>query len=370
MAVRCTRQCSFRHDPFPLENPMLESLVAAIEPVSAELAAKVQTQLDQKTKPRGSLGRLEKLACHYCAARGQLSAAPPKKAIVVMAADHGIAAEGTSAFPQAVTAQMVLNFAASGAAINVLAQQVAAELVVVDMGVATDVQAPAVLNRRIAPGTANMTQGPAMTTEQALTAMEHGVRIAEALAARDVTLIGLGEMGIGNTASASALTAVLTRHAVSEVTGRGTGVDDQGLRRKITAIERAIAVNQPDATDPLTTLAALGGFEIAGLCGLTLGAAARRIPVVIDGFITLAAALVAVRLAPATRGYLIASHRSVEPGYVHAAQALDLDPLLDLQMRLGEGTGAALAMGLVDSALAILREMATFESAQVSNSGA
>jgi nicotinate-nucleotide--dimethylbenzimidazole phosphoribosyltransferase len=349
---------------------LLDSLTASIAPVSVTLAAQVQAQLDQKTKPRGSLGRLEKLACQYCAARGELAATAPKKVIVVMAADHGIAAEGVSAFPQAVTAQMVQNFAASGAAINALAKLAGAELIVVDMGMLTPVQAAGVRDGRIASGTANMTKGPAMTRQQALAAIAYGAKLADELANRGVTLIGLGEMGIGNTASASALTAVLTRREVSTLTGRGTGVDDEGLARKIRCIERALAANASDPGDVLGTLAAVGGFEIAGLCGLTLGAAARRIPVVVDGFITIAAALVAVRLAPATRGYLIGSHRSVEPGYQYAAQAIDLAPLLDLQMRLGEGTGAALAMGLVDAALAILREMATFASAQVSDSGA
>lgn len=349
----------------------LTDLIASIEPVGEAVGAATQTLLDQKTKPRRSLGRLESLACQYAAARGETQPLMPRKAIVVMAADHGVAAEGVSAYPQEVTAQMVLNFASGGAAINVLARQVNAELVVIDMGVLTPVDAKLMLRvARVAAGTANMTQGPAMSVEQALTAIGEGVSMANRLADRGVTLIGLGEMGIGNTTAASALVSVLTGKSPREVTGRGTGIDDAGLSHKVAVIERAIAKNKPLLNTPLEVLAALGGFEIAGLVGVVLGAAARRIPVVIDGFITVAAALVAERLAPVVRGYLIASHRSVEPGHVHATNALGVEPLFDLQMRLGEGTGAALAMNMIDASIAILREMATFESAHVADSGA
>lgn len=349
---------------------MLEALLARIAPAPSALAADVQTLLDQKTKPRGSLGRLERLACEYCVARHAVDRSEPNKAIVVMAGDHGVAAEGVSAYPQEVTAQMVLNFAAGGAAINALAKQAGAMLLVVDMGVAHEVDATAVRKVRIGPGTASMTRGPAMTREQTLNAIQAGAMLADELAAGGVTVVGLGEMGIGNTTSASALTAAFTRRPVAEVTGRGTGVDDDGLSRKVAAIETALSVNQPNAEDPVGVLAALGGFEIAGLTGLALGAAANRMAVVVDGFITLAAALTAVRIAPEVRSSLIGSHRSVEPGYRHAAQALALDPLFDLEMRLGEGSGGALAMGLIDGAVAVLREMATFGEANVSDSGA
>jgi len=349
----------------------LQELIASIEPVAQDTAAQTQALLDNKTKPRRSLGRLESLACQYATARGETQPAMPRKAIVVMAADHGVAAEGVSAYPQEVTAQMVLNFVSGGAAISVLSRQVNAELVVVDMGVAQPVEAKLLVRSvRIGAGTANMTQGPAMSVEDALRAIDAGVALAGKLADRGVTLIGLGEMGIGNTTSASALVSVFTGKAPSEVTGRGTGIDDAGLAHKIGVVERAIDVNKPSAASPLETLAALGGFEIAGLVGLILGAASRRVPVLIDGFITVASALVAARLAPAVHGYLIASHRSVEPGHVHAMCALGVEPLFDLQMRLGEGTGAALAMSMVDASIALLREMATFESAQVADTGA
>lgn len=351
--------------------PTLSERIASIEKVTDVIGERTQALLDNKTKPRRSLGRLESLACRYAAARGEAQPAMPRKAIVVMVADHGVAAEGTSAYPQAVTAQMVLNFAAGGAAINVLSRLANAELALVDMGVITPTDAKlSVRNGRIAAGTANMTQGAAMTHEQALAAIDYGANLAHELADRGVTLIGLGEMGIGNTTSASAIVSVLTGLSPRDVTGRGTGIDDAGLAHKIEVIERAIVRNKPASNAPLEVLASLGGFEIAGLVGVVLGAASRRVPIVIDGFITMAAALIAARLAPAAQGYLIASHRSVEPGHVHATNALGVEPLFDLQMRLGEGSGAALAMGLVDASIAILREMATFESAQVADSGA
>lgn len=349
----------------------LSDLIASIAPVDPSIGAATQALLDNKTKPRRSLGRLESLACQYAAARGESQPAMPRKAVVVMAADHGVAAEGVSAYPQEVTAQMVLNFASGGAAVSVLSRQVNAELVVVDMGVVSPIEAKlTVRNVRIGAGTANMTQGPAMSVDDAVRAIEVGATLANKLADRGITLIGMGEMGIGNTTAASALVSVFTGKAPAEVTGRGTGIDEAGLANKIKVVERAIEKNKPSASSPLETLAAVGGFEIAGLVGLVIGAASRRVPVLIDGFITVAAALVAVRLAPAVQGYLIASHRSVEPGHVHATRALGVEPLFDLEMRLGEGTGAALAMSMVDASIAVLREMATFESAHVADSGA
>jgi nicotinate-nucleotide--dimethylbenzimidazole phosphoribosyltransferase len=284
-----------------------------------------------------------------------------------MAADHGVADEGVSAYPAEVTGQMLLNFARGGAAINVLCRQVGARLVVVDMGTRAAVDAPGVLDRRIGPGTRNFTAGPAMTRAQATAALEAGIAVAGELAGDGVDLIGLGDMGIGNTTAASALTCAFTGLDPQEVTGRGTGVDDAGWARKVAAIRRALAVNAPG--DPLDTAANLGGFEILGLAGVVLGAAAARLPVVVDGFITAAAALVAARLAPAAAGYLIASHRSVEVGHRALLAALGTKPLLDLELRLGEGSGAALAMPLVESAVRILHEMATFGSAGVSDSG-
>jgi nicotinate-nucleotide--dimethylbenzimidazole phosphoribosyltransferase len=266
---------------------------------------------------------------------------------------------------------MLLNFARGGAAINVLARWAAARVVVVDMGVKEPLPpTPSVRTHRLAPGTNNFTRGPAMTREQVVTALERGIDIAEELVLEGITLLGIGDMGIGNTTAASALTALFTGACPEEVTGRGTGIDDAGWRRKVAAIRRGLCTNRPDAGDPLESLAKLGGFEIAGLAGVVLGGAAHQVPVVLDGFISTVSALVAVRLAPRAQGHLVASHQSVEIGHRRVLEALGVKPLLDLEMRLGEGTGAALAMGLVDAATRLVREMATFEAAGVSDSGA
>jgi nicotinate-nucleotide--dimethylbenzimidazole phosphoribosyltransferase len=347
---------------------LFDDTLPRIRPVDLDVATATQALLDQKTKPPRSLGKLEDLACRIAAARGTPRPALAGKAVVVMAADHGVAAEGVSAFPQEVTRQMVLNFAAGGAGINVLARQAGARVVVVDMGVREPLPASAgILARRIGPGTGNFAVEPAMTRAQAVAAIEAGISVAHSLADDSVGLLGIGEMGIGNTTAASALTAVFTGRDPAEVTGRGTGVEDAALARKVEVVRRALALHRPDPADALDALSKVGGFEIAGLCGVVLGAAARRIPVVADGFISSAAALAAVRLAPQAAGYLVASHRSVEPGHAAVLSALGLKPLLDLDLRLGEGTGAALAMHLVDASLRILLEMATFASAGVSD---
>jgi nicotinate-nucleotide--dimethylbenzimidazole phosphoribosyltransferase len=350
---------------------LLHATLSAVVPADARVAEATQHLLDAKTKPRRSLGRLEDLACRVAAFRGSPDVAPGAKAIVVMGADHGVAAEGVSAYPQAVTRQMLLNFAAGGAAINVLARHVGARVVVVDMGVCEPLPPhPAIRVERIGPGTANLARGPAMSRVQAVAAIEVGIRIAHELADGGATLLGLGEMGIANTTSASALAAVLTGSEPAEVTGRGTGIDEAGLARKVEVIRRALARGGFDPADPLDVLAHLGGFEIAGLVGVALGSASRRVPVVVDGFIASAAALTAVRLCAPARDALIAAHRSVEIGHARILDALGLAPILDLDLRLGEGTGAALAMGVIDAALAILGEMATFGAAGVADSGA
>ena len=328
--------------------------------------AAVARRLDAKTKPPRSLGRLEDLACAVAAIQGTDRPDVRKKAVVVMAADHGVAAAGVSAYPPEVTGQMVLNFAAGGAAICVLARQAGAEVVVVDMGCRAPVGHPGVLDRRIGPGTRDFTRGPAMSREEALRALEAGAAVAADLARRGVRLIGLGEMGIGNTTAASAMACAFLGAPAEAVTGRGTGVDDAGYARKLRAIERALEVNRPDPRDALDVLSKVGGFEIAGLAGVALGAAARRIPVLVDGLISTAAAFAAARLNPAPAACLLPSHGSVEIGHRKLLEALGTRPLLDLDLRLGEGTGAALAMTLVESAVRILDEMATFESAGVS----
>ncbi len=346
---------------------LLEETCAAIAAPDERIRAAVAKRLDGKTKPRRSLGRLEDLACVVAAIQGTATPDVRRKAIVVMAADHGVAAAGVSAFPQEVTGQMVLNFAAGGAAICVLARQAGADVVIVDMGCRVALKShPAVLSRRIGPGTRDFTQGPAMSHEDAWKALEAGIGVATDLAAKGVRIIGLGDMGIGNTTSASAMTAAFLGRSPEEVTGRGTGVDDAGYRRKIDAIRKALEVNRPDPADGLDVLAKLGGFEIVGLAGVTLGAAARKIPVVMDGLIATAAALAAVRISPAVRGYLLPSHGSVEIGHRLLLEALGTRSLLDLEMRLGEGTGAALALHLVEASIRILDEMATFSSAGVS----
>jgi nicotinate-nucleotide--dimethylbenzimidazole phosphoribosyltransferase len=353
----------------------LEDLRARIAPIDRSIVSRTQHKLDAKTKPRRSLGRLEDLACQYAAIAGNDAPALPKKAVVVMGADHGVARRGVSAYPQEVTAQMLLNFAGGGAAINVLARHADAKVLVVDMGVAVPVSAPNIIDARIDAGTNDFTAGPAMTREQAERALRTGIDLAERLHREGVNVIGLGEMGIGNTTSASALTAVLTQSAVEEVTGFGTGIDEATRARKIQLIRDALTRHallgrQSSQTSVIDVLAALGGFEIAGLAGVVLGAAAHRMAVVLDGFIASVAALVAVRLVPAAREYLLPSHRSVEAGHGLVLRALEVLPVLELDMRLGEGTGAALSMTLLDASLRILAEMATFEAASVTDTGA
>lgn len=319
------------------------------------------------TKPTGSLGRLEELTIKLAGITAQPQPVIKNKVIVVMAGDHGVATEGVSAYPAEVTAQMLLNFLNGGAAINVIARQVGARVVVVDMGVAADLPAhPALLQRKVAYGTANIAHGPAMTNAQMLQAVATGIEIAEMQATLGADLIGTGDMGIGNTTPSSAIVAAFTNRAVVDVTGRGTGVDDEGLARKIAVIETALAVNQPDPTLASDVLVKVGGFEIAGLVGLIFGAAARRIPLVIDGFISSAAALVATEWHPLVRDYLIAAHNSVEIGHRLMLERMELNPLLNLNLRLGEGTGAALAMSVVEAAARTLNEMATFGEAGVS----
>lgn len=326
-----------------------------------------RTRQNQLTKPQGSLGRLEALSLQLAGITGQALPRVEHKAVVVLVGDHGIAAEGVSAYPSEVTAQMVLNFLRGGAAINVLARQAGARVVVVDVGVAADLpEHPHLLQRKIARSTANFAHGPAMTRQQAARAVEVGIEIVAGEVARGLDLVATGEMGIGNTTPASAITAIYTGLPVERVTGRGTGVDDAGLARKVEIIKQALARHRPDPADPLGVLAAVGGFEIGAIAGVCLGAAAHRVPVVVDGFISATGALIAAALCPVANAYFIASHLSVERGHAPLWQTLDLHPLLDMDLRLGEGTGAVLAFHLVEAACRILTEMATFASADVS----
>jgi nicotinate-nucleotide--dimethylbenzimidazole phosphoribosyltransferase len=326
-----------------------------------------QRRLNELTKPPRSLGRLEDLARDLCLMTGECPPAVGEAVIFTLAGDHGVVTEGVSAYPQMVTYQMVENFLNGGAAVNVLARHVGARVVVADIGIAgAPLDRPGLQQRRVAPGTANLARGPALTQDQVVAAIEVGAALVEEERARGLDLIGTGEMGIGNTTAASAVTAAITGLAAEAVTGRGTGVDDATWRRKVEVVTRGLAVNRPDGADGLDVLAKVGGLEIAGLAGVVLAGAAHRIPIILDGFIAGAAALAAVTLQPEARHYLIAAHRSVEPGHGAILTALGLTPYLDLGMRLGEGTGAALGIGLARAAVAILAEMATFKSAGVS----
>jgi nicotinate-nucleotide--dimethylbenzimidazole phosphoribosyltransferase len=337
-----------------------------VDDVDHGLMQQAQDRLNQLTKPLGSLGRLESLAQQIVGITRDAAPRLSQKVIITMAADHGVAQEGVSAYPQAVTQQMVANFLRGGAGINVLARHVGARVVVVDMGVAAELSShPDLVVRKIGYGTHNMAQGPAMTSEQAVAAIQAGRDLIEQEITRGVDIIGTGDMGIGNTTASSAIAAAMTGAPVEHVTGRGTGIDEATHARKIDVIQRALAVNHPDPSDPLDVLAKVGGFEIAGLVGVILGGARARRPVVVDGFISGVAALIAVGLSPRVKAYLIASHRSQEPGHQVVLEQLGLHPLLDLNLRLGEGTGAALAMSLAEAACKVLTEMATFEEAGV-----
>ncbi len=349
---------------------LLETTVAQIPSLDTRLVAQAQQHLDRLTKPRGSLGRLEELAWRYVCITGQVPPKLGRKTVVVFAADHGVTAEGVSAYPQEVTAQMVRNFLYGGAAINVLARQVGAEVRVVDIGVATGLPAlPGLLHRKVRAGTANIACGPAMQRQEARQCVEIGIALAAQCYHEGVSLVATGDMGIGNTTPSSALVAVFTGAAVAEVTGYGTGIDAATWQRKVAVIEQALRVNAPRADDPLGALAAVGGLEIGGIAGLILGCARYRLPVLIDGLIATAGALVAAALQPRVKDFLIAAHTSVEVGQQVAWRFLGQQPLLDLQLRLGEGTGAVLAMPLVEAAVRVYNEMATFDEAGVSDRG-
>ncbi|OGB88287.1 nicotinate-nucleotide--dimethylbenzimidazole phosphoribosyltransferase [candidate division WOR-1 bacterium RIFCSPLOWO2_02_FULL_46_20] len=345
----------------------LEAIMEKIKPIRIELAEPTQKRLDNLTKPRGSLGRLEELAKQIVCITGREEPKIKHKIIITMAGDHGVVEEGVSAYPQEVTPQMVYNFLRGGAGINVLARHVGARVVVVDMGVAGDLDPqPELINKKVAYGTKNMVTGPAMTREQAIQSIEAGIEVVEEELKNGVDIIGTGDMGIGNTTPSSAIVAAITGADVAKVTGRGTGIDDENLKKKIKAIEKALEVNKPKAEDGIDVLAKVGGFEIGGMAGVMLASAANRIPVFIDGFISGAAALVAVKLEPKVKDYLIASHCSVEAGHIITLEWMGLKPLLDFNLRLGEGTGAALGISIAEAGIRILTEMATFGDAGVS----
>jgi nicotinate-nucleotide--dimethylbenzimidazole phosphoribosyltransferase len=339
-----------------------------VPPVNSATQNAARTRQEQLTKPAGSLGQLEDLSVQLAAISGQLKTPLARKAVIVMAGDHGIAHEGVSAYPAEVTPQMVLNFLHGGAAINVLARQASARVIVVDVGVNANFDpVPGLRRRKVARGTQNMAQGPALTRAQTEEAIAVGLNIVEEEFAEGLDVIATGDMGIGNTTPSAAICAVMTGLPAAQVTGRGTGVDDAGWQHKVSLIERALEVNQPDRSDPLDVLSKVGGLEIAGLTGVIIGGAAHRLPVVIDGFISGAAALIAAALVPEVKPYLIAAHQSVEIGHRAMLEHLGLHPLLNLNLRLGEGTGAALAFHLLEAAVRILNDMATFGDAGVSH---
>ena len=343
----------------------LQAVLDKIQPVSEEALASVQSRIDRQAKPPGSLGRLEELSRRYVAISGREDIRA--KRIYTFAGDHGVAVEGVSAFPAEVTPQMVYNFIDGGAAVNALANHAGAEVRVVDMGVNHDFKGlEGLIDRKIAMGTNNIATGPAMSRAQALAALQAGVELAAQAKADGIDLLGTGDMGIANTTASSAIVATFTGLTPVQVTHRGTGIDDAALGQKIRVISRALEVNQPDPSDPIDVLAKVGGFEIAGIAGLVLGCAAEGLPVVVDGFISTAGALIASELHPHVRDYIFAAHQSVEIGHRHMLQRIGQQPLLDLNLRLGEGTGGALAMTLIEAGLRVLREVLTFDDAGVS----
>ena len=347
---------------------MIDDLLPRIVPVDRSLEGKINAHLDDLTKPSGSLGRLEDMARQYCMIVRSAAPRLGHKVIFTFAADHGVVDEGVSAWPREVTRQMVLNMLAGGAAINVLARHCGAEVRLVDIGVDHDFGAlPELIHRKVRRGTSNIRRGPAMSMQEAEDAVQVGVDLARDAASGGATLLGIGEMGIGNTTPSSALMAALLPCDVAQITGRGAGLDGGRMNHKIEVIRGALDVNSSRLTTPMSALAAVGGLEIAGMCGVILGAAASAVPVVVDGFISSAAALVACRLCPAIGEYLFFSHLSAEAGHSPFMTAMQARPLLQFDMRLGEGTGAALAMTVIAAALRVYNEMATFSSAGVSS---
>jgi nicotinate-nucleotide--dimethylbenzimidazole phosphoribosyltransferase len=347
----------------------IRKTIAQITGLDTKLMEKTQQRLDSLTKPQGSLGRLEELAKLIVGITGREKPEFKNKVIFTLAADHGVAEEGVSAYPKEVTAQMVYNFLSGGAGINVLARHVGAKVVVVDMGVACDLDKhQGLIVKKVNYGTKNMAKGPAMSQGEAIKSIEAGIEVLEEEMPNGVDIIGTGDMGIGNTTASTAIASVITGKPAEDVTGKGTGIDDEALANKIEIIKKAIKINKPDAKDGIDVLSKVGGFEIGGLTGIILAAAARRVPVVIDGFISGAAALIAYQLEPKVKDYLIAGHCSVERGHKIVLGHLGLKPILDLDLRLGEGTGAALAIGIIEASIKIFTEMATFKNASVSTS--
>lgn len=345
----------------------LEKQLEAIEPLDQEAAEQARQHIDQLTKPLGSLGRLETLAVELAAMTGETFPVVTPPGVIVFAADHGVAREGVSAYPQEVTAQMLLNLTQGGAGINVFSRQIGALQKFVDVGVAVEVDAPAVCNQRIKAGSGNILREAAMTREEAERSLQIGIEAAHEMVAEGAKVLIVGEVGIGNTTASSAILSALTGVDPDGIVGRGTGLDDEGWQRKKAVVREALALHRPNAADPIDVLAKVGGLEIGAMAGAIIGAASRRVPILLDGFIATVAALLAVRLQPTVADYLIAGHRSQEPGHAFVQKTLGKEPLLNLNLRLGEGSGAALAFPIVEAATRMVREMATFASAGVSD---
>jgi nicotinate-nucleotide--dimethylbenzimidazole phosphoribosyltransferase len=345
----------------------INQTIAAIKPLDKKAMEQARIRQDSLTKPRGSLGQLETLSIQVAGIKGNSRPRIVHKVIFTLAGDHGVTKEGVSAYPSEVTPQMVYNFLRGGAGINVLAKQIGGRVVIADLGVASALEPhPDLKIKKVAMGTRNMAEGPAMSKEDAIRSIEAGIDLVEEDLTKGIDILGTGDMGIGNTTASSAITAAITGADVVRVTGRGTGLDDDGWERKVEMIEKALDINRPDPKDAIDVLSKVGGFEIGGIAGVILAGARYRIPVVIDGFISGAATLIATSLSPEIKPYLIASHQSAEQGHRVLLEYLGLKPLLNLDLRLGEGTGAALGIFLVEASLKILDEMATFAEAGVS----
>ena len=344
---------------------IFERTAAGIRPSYEESKKEAAERLDKLVKPIGSLGKLEDIAVKISGITGKQKNSFEKKVTIIMASDNGVAEEGVSAAPQAVTALMTINFLKGITGVCVLSKHAGADIRVVDIGVGSDLEYPGLINRKVRKGTSNMVKGPAMSREEAISAIETGIEMVSQLVKEGYSLFGTGEMGIGNTSTASAVAMAFLGCSAEEAVGKGVGLTEEGYASKKSVIERAISINKPDPYDPIDVLSKVGGFDIAGMTGCFLGAAYCRVPIVIDGFISAAAALAAYRINPLVRDYIIPSHLSAEPGYSLVINEIGLEPLLDLNMRLGEGSGCPLAFNIIEAAEAIISDMATFEEATI-----
>jgi len=344
---------------------LLQKTLAEIQGVNNDMAQKARRHVDNLAKPMGSMGKLEDLYVQLAAIRGELHPTVSKKGIVVFSGDHGIVEEGVATGLQSVTLAQTLNFVRGLTGVCALAKQAGADVIPVDVGIAVDFNEPGVRDEKIRYGTANFTKGPAMSREEAVRSLEAGIRVSRELIDQGYDILGTGEMGIGNTTPSSAILSVFSGKSPEEVTGIGANLPEALLPHKAAVIQKGIAVNRPDPLDPIDVLAKVGGLEIGGMAGVMLGCAAARRPVIVDGFISTVSALIAVRLKPEVKDYLIASHKSLEKAACMASELLGAKPCLDLDMRLGEGTGAALMFGILEAAVMMGKEMATFEGAGI-----